>query len=115
VRTASGPFRRDAAHPLDLVRERLSEGRIEELLLPVDTGLDAWPEVRVAPADLASLLRGQVVRARGSSLPPPGPGDQVRVVAPDGRLAAMARVDGGRLRPEKVLLDAAEIGVAEGA
>lgn len=110
VRTASGPFRRDAAQPLDRVRELLGEGRVGELLLPVDTGLDAWPEVRVDPADLASLLRGQVVRARGVRLPPPGPGDQVRVMAPDGRLAAMARVESGRLHPEKVLLDPSALG-----
>lgn len=115
VRTASGPFRRDAAHPLDVVRERLSEGRIGELLLPVDTGLGAWPAVQVDAADLASLVRGQVVRARGVSLPTPGPADQVRVLAPDGRLAAMARVEGGRLHPEKVLLDPGALGTTEGA
>jgi tRNA pseudouridine55 synthase len=109
VRTASGPFRREAAQPLERVRELLGEGRIGELLLPVDTGLDAWPEVRVDPADLASLVRGQVVRARGVSLPPPGPDGQVRVMAPDGRLAAMARVDGGRLHPEKVLIGASAV------
>ncbi len=109
VRTASGPFRREAAHPLDRVRELLGEGRVAELLLPVDTGLDAWPEVRVEPADLASLVRGQVVRARGVSLPSPGPDGQVRVMAPDGRLAAMARVDGGRLHPEKVLIGASAV------
>lgn len=105
VRTASGPFRRDAATSLERVRELLGEGRIGELLLPVDVGLDAWPEVRVDAADLVSLLRGQVVRARGTSLPSPGPDGQVRVMAPDGRLAAMARVEAGRLHPEKVLLD----------
>jgi tRNA pseudouridine55 synthase len=109
VRTASGPFRREAAHPLDRVRELLGEGRVAELLLPVDTGLDAWPEVRVDPGDLASLVRGQVVRARGVSLPSPGPDGQVRVMAPDGRLAAMARVDGGRLHPEKVLIGASAV------
>ncbi|MEZ4597475.1 MAG: tRNA pseudouridine(55) synthase TruB, partial [Chloroflexota bacterium] len=37
VRTASGPFRRDAAHPLDRVRELLGAGRPDELLLPMDT------------------------------------------------------------------------------
>jgi tRNA pseudouridine55 synthase len=107
VRTASGPFRREGAHSLERVRELLGAGRIGELLLPVDTGLDAWPAVRVDPADLASLVRGQVVRARGLSLPSPGPDGQVRVVAADGRLAAMARVEGGRLHPQKVLLDPA--------
>ena len=105
TRTASGPFRREAATSLERVRELLGEGRIGELLLPVDVGLEAWPEVRVEPAELAALIRGQVVRARGVTLPQPGPGDQVRVVSPDGRLAAMARVDGGRLHPEKVLLE----------
>jgi tRNA pseudouridine55 synthase len=105
ARTASGPFRRDQATPLERVRELLGEGRVGELLLPVDVGLEAWPEVRVDAADLASLLRGQVIRARGVSLPRPGPDEQVRIVGPDGRLAAMARVDGGRLRPEKVLLE----------
>jgi tRNA pseudouridine55 synthase len=105
VRTASGPFHREMARPLERVRELLSDGKVDQLLLPVDTGLDAWPAVRVDQADLASLVRGQVVRARGVTLPPPGPDDQVRVLAPDGRLAAMARVSGGRLHPEKVLLD----------
>ena len=112
ARTASGPFRRDTAWSLDRVRELLGEGRIGELLLPVDTGLEAWPEVRVDATDLASLLRGQVVRARGVSLPEPGPDDQVRVVAPDGRLAAMARIVGSRLHPEKVLLDPGAAGAS---
>ncbi len=39
------------------------------------------------------------------TLPMPGPAGLVRVMAPDGRLAAMARVDGGRLHPEKVFLE----------
>ncbi len=47
VRTASGPFRRDAAHPLDEVREHLTSGRAGELLLPPDSGLDAYPIARV--------------------------------------------------------------------
>jgi tRNA pseudouridine55 synthase len=115
ARTASGPFQRDAAHPLDRVREFAGTGRLEELLLPVDTGLDAWPEVSVEAAELAALLRGQVVRARGVSLPSPGPDGQVRVKAPDGRLAAMARIDSGRLRPEKVLLDPAAFPASPGA
>jgi tRNA pseudouridine55 synthase len=105
VRTASGPFRREAATPLERVRELLGDGRVGELLLPLDTGLEAWPAVRVGPAELGSLVRGQVVRARGVALPEPGPDGQVRVLSPDGRLAAMARVEGGRLHPEKVLLE----------
>jgi hypothetical protein len=36
-------------------------------------------------------------------------------MAPDGRLAAMARVDGGRLHPEKVLIGPAAIAFTGGA
>ncbi len=111
VRTASGPFRREDATPLDRVRDLLGVGRIEELLLPVDTGLDAWPRLVLAPDDLRALLRGQVVRARGGKLPSPGPGGLVRVVGADGSVAAMARVEGSRLHPEKVL---SEPGAGEG-
>jgi hypothetical protein len=45
---------------------------------------------------------GQVIRHRGTDLPAPGPGGLVRVVDPAGRLAAMARLEDGRLHPEKV-------------
>ncbi len=105
VRTASGPFRREAAHPLDEVRDRLATGRIGELLIPADSGLDAYPVVTVDAEGLAGLARGQVVRFRGEPLPAPGPAGLVRVLSPDGRLAAMARVDGGRLHPEKVFVE----------
>jgi tRNA pseudouridine55 synthase len=102
TRTASGPFRLERATPLEEVRARLAEGRAAELLLPPDTGLEAMPTVTLAPDDLASLARGQVVRARGAALPALGPEALVRVVAKDGRLDAIARVEGGRLHPEKV-------------
>ncbi len=105
VRTASGPFLQAASHPLDEIRERLSSGRIGELLLAADSGLEAYPSVTVDADGLAGLGRGQVVRPRGGSLPAPGPGGLVRVLAPDGRLAAMARVDAGRLHPEKVFVE----------
>ncbi len=103
TRTASGPFRLEDAYPLETVRERLATGRVREILLPADTGLDAWPRVAPGAEDLTALLRGQVVRLRGANLPEPGPGGLVRVVDPAGICVAMARVDAGRLHPEKVL------------
>jgi tRNA pseudouridine55 synthase len=105
VRTASGPFRRSESHPLDEVRERLSSGRVQELLLPPDSGLEAYPAVRVDAEGLAGLARGQIVRLRSDGVLVPGPSGLVRVLAGDGRLAAMARLDTGRLHPEKVFLE----------
>ncbi len=104
TRTASGPFRLDAAHPLDAVRQALAAGRAQDLLLPSDTGLDAYPRVSPSSDELAALARGQVVRHRGETLPGPGPDGLVRVVDATGHLVAMARVEGGRLHPEKVFL-----------
>ena len=104
TRTASGPFRLEAAKPLDAVREALANGRTRDLLLPSDTGLDAYPRVSPPADELAALARGQVVRHRGEPLPDPGPGGLVRVMDAAGRVAAMARVDAGRLHPEKVFV-----------
>lgn len=110
TRTASGPFALDAAHPLDHVREELSHGRVEALLLPPDAGLDAIPRVEVPERDVAAIARGQVVRlhtplprvdgaTREDSAEP-----LVRLIDPEGRLAAMAVVRKGRIHPSKVFV-----------
>jgi tRNA pseudouridine55 synthase len=104
TRTASGPFGLADAHPLEAVREVLAGGRARDLLLPPDTGLDEYPRVRLGGPELTELLRGQVVRHRGSPLPAPGPDARVRIVDDGDRLVAMARVADGRLHPEKVFV-----------
>jgi tRNA pseudouridine55 synthase len=98
TRTASGPFRLAEAHPLEHVREMLAGGRIEEILLPPDAGLDAYPRVTLAERDLASLRQGQIIRFASSA----DDGALLRVVDGAGRLAAIARTRGGLLHPEKV-------------
>jgi tRNA pseudouridine55 synthase len=101
TRTASGPFRLEDAHPLEVVREALAAGRPERLLLAPDAGLEAIPRATLPPDDLAALVRGQVVRHRGAPLPR----DLLRVVDEDGRLVAIARVDGARIHPDKVFVE----------
>jgi tRNA pseudouridine55 synthase len=101
TRTASGPFALEQAHALDEVRAELAAGRVERLLLPPDAGL-VMPRLELGGEDLAALTKGQVVRVRGT--PPPGlaDGGLTRVVDPAGRLAAVARLQAGRLHPDKV-------------
>jgi len=65
TRTASGPFRLDAARPLDAVREALANGRAADLLLPSDTGLDAYP--RVSPPAGAPCVTAPVREKRGAA------------------------------------------------
>ena len=103
-RTASGPFRLEGAHPLDRVREALANGRAASLLLPSDAGLDGFPRISLPADDLGALSRGQVVRHRGSAEVPGGGSGLLRVFDDRGRLAAMARLEGGRLHPEKVFV-----------
>jgi tRNA pseudouridine55 synthase len=100
TRTASGPFRLAAAHSLDEVREALTGGRANEIMLPMDAGLERYPQVTVAGEDLKALARGQAVR-----LADEGSVDGLlRVVDDAGRLVAIARRRGSQLAPEKVFL-----------
>ncbi len=103
TRTASGPFRLENAHALERIRKLLVGGRIEEVLLPPDAGLEALPRVTLEPRDLDSLAQGQIIRFR--PLPDAGqpPTDGLlRVVDDAGRLAAIVRNRDGLLHPEKV-------------
>ena len=103
TRTASGPFTLDQARPLDDVRSALAAGEAAELLLPMDTGLESYPMMTVSERDVASLARGQQLR-RGRDTSGQG---LVRVVDESGRLVAIARADGGLIKPEKVFVTAA--------
>jgi tRNA pseudouridine55 synthase len=102
ARTASGPFTIDMATPLDDVRAAAAKGpeALRRLLLPVDAGLDALPEVTVGPGEAGALARGQFVRAPRVFADGP-----IRVRDTDGTLIAIARYRDGRLAPDKVLVD----------
>ena len=101
VRTASGPFRLEDAHDLDAVRAAFSGPGRPSILLDPDAGLDALPRVSLVGHDLAWLTKGQPVRMRegveGVSA------GRLRVADEAGRLVAIARLESGRLHPEKVL------------
>jgi tRNA pseudouridine55 synthase len=104
VRTASGPFTTDQAIPVDDIRAAAAEGPepLASLLLPVDAGLDALPEVVVTDDEVAAIARGQFVRASGT-LSADSP---IRVRDGRGMLIAIARYRDGRLAPDKVLVEA---------
>jgi len=108
-RTASGPFTLADAHPLDAVRAAAAAERLADLLLPAGTGLDDLPAVLLAAAEQRVVAHGGWtgrVERLGSAGEGIGEGAAVRLLAPGGALAAIARVaDGGRLVTDKVLLD----------
>jgi tRNA pseudouridine55 synthase len=100
TRTASGPFRLEGARPMGELRKALSDGRVAEVLLPMDTGLDGYPSVTLTEGEVASLARGQQVR-RTPEAPEEG---LLRVRDHTGRLVAIARSERGQIKPEKVFV-----------
>ena len=113
TRTASGPFVLDDAVPLDRVRAAAEEGpeALAALLRPIDAGLDELPTVAVPDPAVIGLGRGQSIGV------PPGSGrietgTPVRLVDSGGRLVAIARLEGTKLAPDKVLIDPPAAGPA---
>ena len=102
-RTASGPFALAVATPLDEIRTAASTDPTGLLpfLLPLDTGLDAFPVVTLSDDELGAIARGQFIRpAAGLS----GPADHYRLRDAAGRLVAIASATSGRLAPDKVFI-----------
>jgi tRNA pseudouridine55 synthase len=108
-RTESGPFRLHDALALDDVRAAAADERLAGLLLPIGSGLDDLPAVSLAAAELRSVAHGgwaAGIDRLGPNHRGAAEGLAVRLVAPDGALAGIARVaPGGRLVTDKVLLD----------
>jgi tRNA pseudouridine55 synthase len=104
TRTASGPFRLESATTLDDVRTAAADGPdgLVPLLQPVDTGLDAFPQVELDADEMAAIARGQFVRPRSGI---PGPASRYRLVGPDAALVGIAAAQGDRLAPDKVFID----------
>ena len=103
-RTAAGPFPEAEAIPLDTVRAAAADdpAAIARLLLPIDTGLDRFPDVVLTSPELDAVARGQFIRPAGGFEPG---AERYRLRAPDGSLAAVAiEAPHGRLAPDKVLV-----------
>jgi tRNA pseudouridine55 synthase len=103
TRTASGPFTLETATPLDEIRTAAAEdpSGLLPFLLPLDTGLDAFPAVTLTAEELAAVARGQYIRPEAGL---PGPAERYRLRDPAGALVAIATGVGGRLAPDKVFI-----------
>lgn len=102
-RTASGPFTLEGATPLEAIRAAASGGPegLTPFLLPLDSGLDAFPIVTLTPDELTAVARGQFIRPAGGLS---GPADHYRLRDEAGTLVAIASGAAGRLAPDKVFI-----------
>jgi tRNA pseudouridine55 synthase len=105
-RTGVGRFTVGDALPLEAA-ERMGSALAAHVMTPADA-LREWPAVTVTEAGLRRAAHGNSLspeHLEGRSLPAAGgdPAGRVRVLAPDGRLVAVAHSRGGALHPAVVL------------
>lgn len=100
VRTRVGPFRLEDAVPWEEV-ERGDPSGLWSRVLPPESALAPWPEIRLGPEDERTFVCGQSVVVSGRS----GGSGFVRVHGADGALIGVGELAGGgsRVRPVRVL------------
>lgn len=105
-RSAVGPFSEAAAISLDKLAELRHIARLDDCLLPVATALDDIPVLALTETEARRLQRGQPVAALPVASRSPLTEDPRGVVycAKSGlRPIALARIEGGEVRPVRVL------------
>jgi len=98
VRTGIGTFDLGASAPLDDLPDRAS---VEDRLIHPAAALSHMPSVTVGAYDVVKLRQGQSVAIEGDQRPE---GETVGVLF-NGDLLAVGTIQGGRIRPRKVLAD----------
>ena len=105
-RIAVGPFDEKQAISLDKLESLRHSAPLSEYLLPVETVLDDIPALALTETEARKLNQGQAIPvlpvASRSPLKNIGQGDVVRVMA-EGRLVALVKINGGEIRPFRVM------------
>ncbi len=98
-RTASGEFTETEAVTLEKLGELAAAGRASDALYSAEKLLPEFPPYQLPPAAVAAVLNGREFRTF-----PPVPWPRIKVLAPDGRLLAIAdRASAGFYHPSIVL------------
>lgn len=103
VRTRAGRFGIQDAMTLEEVSAAAAKDTLRDHVIPMDQAVAHLPAVDLSERSVADVLHGHPVplwKVAPSGLPEDGP---VRLRSRRGALIALARVDGGMLRPFKVL------------
>lgn len=93
-RTKSGPFDIKDALTLDQLKERVTQGRLHEVLIPMDEALSFLPAIRVLPEATRAILHGAAIPASAVVSFPPGlaKGEVVRILGYKKKLLSLAKV-----------------------
>ena len=115
-RLAVGPFTEKDAISLDCLAGLVHSARLAEALRPVATVLDDIPALALTESEARRLRQGQPVAALPVVSRSPKadivPGARVRAMS-GGRLVALAEVQGGEIRPVRVINESTEASIKE--
>ena len=100
-RTRAGAFSLDKAHSLDTIEAAAREGRISDILLPVDALFAHMPELIVGPNEEKRLKTGNIIKCSAES------GDY-RVYSDSGEFLLLGRVGDGRLKTIKSFFEVSQ-------
>ncbi len=101
------PFREPRMWTLEALQALAQRGEasLEACLLPIESGMTAWPEIRIDAGQARRLAQGQTL---SGDFRPPG---EVAVYGDHGRVLGLGHVDPqGRLRPQRLFAWAAQPG-----
>lgn len=106
VRTAVGPFRLEESRTVEEIAGCVEEGRIEEILLPMESALPHLPRLVVDAEKAQRLREGRALpkeAVRGADAVPAG--SLARVALEEGGLVCLARLDasGRAVQPVRVV------------
>lgn len=105
-RTACGPFSEDDAISLDKLETLRHSAASSDFLLPVATALDDIPALALTEVEANRLAHGQPIPVlpvvRRSEIHDVIAGQTVRAMEAE-RLVALARIEGGEIRPVRVI------------
>lgn len=107
VRTQAGAFSIESALTLDEVEKARDEGRLADIILPIDTFLMKYPAVTVVPEFEKYLYNGnQLTLSMLTEKVQPSEGDGFRVYDTKEKLIGLYlyRADRKQLQPEKMFL-----------
>ncbi len=93
-RTRAGAFSLDEAHSLEAIEAAVREGRLSDILLPVDTLFASCPELSVSESAAKRLKNGNIIKCSAED------GDY-RVYSDSGEFLLLGRVGDGRLKTIK--------------
>lgn len=108
VRTRVGQFDLKCAIDLETLEKAAEEGRLDELIIPMDAALSNLPSVDISSAQKAIIANGGTIQTTSSA----PYGALVKVLADGGELVAIGRLQQHEemrfIKPEKVFTEAGQ-------